>query len=300
MKIKKINKEMKIKFLIVFLVVTLSISFVSALNFIHFGDVDASSNSTIKVPLYIETDFPLISLQTAFYSSNPEMFTIMLNKPADFIRDSSPALLRNAPSFGVNSLYEHSTMYFFLNNPTSGNFSNVLVPGRHLVGELQVRVGDVPIGTEACIQFDTYTLPVCAVFPNQCQRNIMVFWDNEINNWSSEILDIETQTDRGCIFVTSSESEIHFIRGDVNLDGRVDIADAIYLLSYLFGSQNTKLNCMDSADANDDGKIDIADAIRILAYLFSGIPLQPPSPTPGSDPTEDDLDCSCYPQSMCV
>ena len=47
---------------------------------------------------------------------------------------------------------------------------------------------------------------------------------------------------------------------------------------------------MDAADANDDGSIDIADAIYLLSYLFGGGDQPPPPfPDPGIDPTPDTL-----------
>lgn len=66
-----------------------------------------------------------------------------------------------------------------------------------------------------------------------------------------------------------------FKRGDVNADGAINIADAVYLLGNLFpiGAPNV-LVCNESADANNDGAINIADAVAILSALF-GSPAQP-------------------------
>ena len=84
---------------------------------------------------------------------------------------------------------------------------------------------------------------------------------------------------------------VGFVRGDVNGDGRVDIADAVSLLRRLFIVPEDS-NCPDASDANDDGRIDIADPIYLLQYLFMGGP-QPPNPFPGcgEDPTDDHLEC---------
>ena len=81
-----------------------------------------------------------------------------------------------------------------------------------------------------------------------------------------------------------------FIRGDVNIDGKVQISDPINLLDHLFADGS--IGCSDSSDANDDGSVDLADSIFILGYLFSNGP-QPPPPftAPGSDPTDDSLGC---------
>ena len=51
-------------------------------------------------------------------------------------------------------------------------------------------------------------------------------------------------------------------------------------------------NCEDALDANDDGQLDIADAIYVLNYLFiAGPAMPPPFPEPGLDPTADGLGC---------
>jgi len=88
----------------------------------------------------------------------------------------------------------------------------------------------------------------------------------------------------------------------------VEIADAAAVISSLFRTSIFRFNppCRDACDANDDGRIDLADAVGILYFLFvPGTPLLPPPypgfdgaawPSivrvgPGVDPTEDPLDC---------
>jgi len=84
-----------------------------------------------------------------------------------------------------------------------------------------------------------------------------------------------------------------FIRGDANSDGRVNIADAVTVLMYLFENGHGPLGCEDAADANDDGTLNIGDAIRILVRLFgAGTAFDPPYPGCGTDPTPDALSCS--------
>jgi hypothetical protein len=51
-------------------------------------------------------------------------------------------------------------------------------------------------------------------------------------------------------------------------------------------------NCPDSTDVNDDGKVDISDPIYLMSYLFlGGRPPDLPFPLAGMDPTADPLDC---------
>ena len=82
----------------------------------------------------------------------------------------------------------------------------------------------------------------------------------------------------------------HFIRGDANLDGSIDLADVDTILAGAY--RGIPFPCPDAADINDDGAIDISDAITALQYLFSGSPQPPaPFPDPGPDSTDDPLDC---------
>lgn len=83
-----------------------------------------------------------------------------------------------------------------------------------------------------------------------------------------------------------------FTRGDANADSQVNIADSIFLLSYLF-TGGAAPSCQSSGDANDDGALNIGDPIYLLTYLFSGGP-PPPSPFAAcaTDPTADGLNCA--------
>lgn len=97
-----------------------------------------------------------------------------------------------------------------------------------------------------------------------------------------------------------------FLRGDSNDDGKVNLADAICTLSFLFGPADDACKigvgkCQDKADTNDDGKVNLADAITLLDVLFgTGHDIPPPSIDCGVDPTDDDdlVDCD-YPEGIC-
>jgi len=69
----------------------------------------------------------------------------------------------------------------------------------------------------------------------------------------------------GAVLVESDGVGVY--AADCNGDVKIDIADAVYLLQYLFAHKSPP-GCAKAADANDDDKLDIADAIKILGYLF--------------------------------
>ncbi|MEM7166709.1 MAG: CARDB domain-containing protein [Planctomycetota bacterium] len=88
-----------------------------------------------------------------------------------------------------------------------------------------------------------------------------------------------------------ADGAARFLRGDVSVDGFLNVADAVQLLQGLF--TGAPLTCRDAADVNDDGSVDISDPVRLLQYMF-GVGAVPPGPFPNcaSDPTTDTLDCA--------
>jgi parallel beta-helix repeat protein len=85
-----------------------------------------------------------------------------------------------------------------------------------------------------------------------------------------------------------------FLRGDSNADGKLNVADPVYTLLYIFVAGHAP-TCLDTADANDDGTINVADAVYALQFLFvDGPVIPPPFPECGVDPTLDELGCLEY------
>jgi hypothetical protein len=102
-----------------------------------------------------------------------------------------------------------------------------------------------------------------------------------------------------CLRMVSDERRPRFVRGDVNADGTINIADAIQSINFLFGGGAVP-TCLDAADVNNDARlgdphpIDLADAIFLLQFLFgNGTP--PPEPF-GSFPPRFPLDCGVDPE----
>jgi hypothetical protein len=79
-----------------------------------------------------------------------------------------------------------------------------------------------------------------------------------------------------------------FIRGDLNGDGEVDLADAIFIVYAVvpgfdaWGSYS--IGCFGAADANADESVNLADAIYLIDYQFrGGAPPAEPFPACGTD-----------------
>jgi hypothetical protein len=69
------------------------------------------------------------------------------------------------------------------------------------------------------------------------------------------------------------------LAGDLNGDERVNVADAVYLLLYLF-SQGRAPWCPALANTNGDVSVNVADAVYLLLYLFR----EGPPPVPPEEP----------------
>jgi hypothetical protein len=57
--------------------------------------------------------------------------------------------------------------------------------------------------------------------------------------------------------------------GDVNGDGKIDVADVFYLINYLFAGGSDPI---EPADLNGDSVVDVADVFYLINYLFAGGP----------------------------
>lgn len=94
----------------------------------------------------------------------------------------------------------------------------------------------------------------------------------------------------------TGRGDVEFLRGDVNQDGQVSISDAGAYDCILFCA-GPPPPCEDAVDVDDNSVIDIVDMVVLLVHLYGDDPsmsIQPPFPSPGSDPTEDSLSCDSY------
>jgi hypothetical protein len=83
-----------------------------------------------------------------------------------------------------------------------------------------------------------------------------------------------------------------FRRGNANGDQRIDLADAMEICGHIFRGRPAP--CEDAMDTNDDGDLNVADAVFLLSYLFvdGEEPLWPGPQFRRYDPTPDLLGCA--------
>jgi hypothetical protein len=63
----------------------------------------------------------------------------------------------------------------------------------------------------------------------------------------------------------------NWLVGDADGDGLVNISDAVYLISYIFGGGDPATpDAVGSGDPNCDGTVNITDAVYLISYIFGG------------------------------
>ncbi len=89
---------------------------------------------------------------------------------------------------------------------------------------------------------------------------------------------------------------LNFKRGDLNMNDAVSLTDVILMVkNVLFGLDPVPFDCQDSADIDDNGLLEIADGIYLITYLFLDGQIPPePFTSCGRDPSADELTCSSY------
>ena len=83
---------------------------------------------------------------------------------------------------------------------------------------------------------------------------------------------VRTDGSIGDSLIYQAQNKSPLLLGDPNSDGAINVADVIYLISYLFKGGPVPLPISESGDANCDGKVNVADIVYLVAYLFKGGP----------------------------
>ncbi len=98
-----------------------------------------------------------------------------------------------------------------------------------------------------------------------------------------------------CLGPFTGNEEVTFKRGDCNVDGNLDIADAVTSLTYQFIGTVIP-TCFDACDFDDSGALDVSDPIASLSYQFLGTapPAAPGIENCGEDTTADELTCESF------
>jgi hypothetical protein len=139
-----------------------------------------------------------------------------------------------------------------------------IVPGEFLINE-----GDVPV---TGIDFPAESFFDVSFDVKSFIDDYPLMWGTEDNPYT-----VSGMFDDMTPFILSRTVEcIGHISGDANLDGNVNVGDAVFLISYVFrDGPAPRLEA--TADANCDGSVNVADAVRLVNFIFrnGAVPCHP-------------------------
>ena len=101
----------------------------------------------------------------------------------------------------------------------------------------------------------------------------VTFRSNSTNGTSSLNMSVTTFKDATphCSkipYIVQNGTYTAMMNGDVNGDGKVDIADAMYLAKHILGKSGFEVIIVGAADVNGDGEVDIADVMYLAKHIL--------------------------------
>ncbi len=250
---------------------------------VRLGDVEALPGERASVPLFVSQSSSFSALQIVV-RYNPEQFTIL---PSN---DETKDLFFAETYFDFSTAKSSHIIFSLLDFPEEGvcRFGfvpSLIIPDYNL--ELEENhvlniVGDVSPAAEPGTVIDFAFTSHAAEFglvQTEVTQSLEAFLPSTLIPGSITV-----------------KAPTRFVRGDSNLDGGIDISDAIHMLQFMFIG-GVPMTCLDAADTNDDGASEITDSIGLLNHLFlGGLPPAAPWPGCGADLSEDTLNCGGYPE----
>ena len=85
--------------------------------------------------------------------------------------------------------------------------------------------------------------------------------------WEGNATEVAFNVNKQCRFTTITVTVAGFMRGDVNVNGEVSIADVTTLIDYMLGVVTEGINPA-AADCNQDSHVSIADVTALIDFLL--------------------------------
>ncbi|HKK20472.1 MAG TPA: dockerin type I repeat-containing protein, partial [candidate division Zixibacteria bacterium] len=104
----------------------------------------------------------------------------------------------------------------------------------------------------------------------RCQYDVRDFVHQQVPFYDISYVEVIVTgqlTDGQSFEIVDSVRFIGHLRGDLNLDGSIDISDVIKMVDYFFANGSAPAD-LGVADLNEDGKIDISDLMVLIEMTF--------------------------------
>ncbi|MEM7234694.1 MAG: hypothetical protein AAF517_21120 [Planctomycetota bacterium] len=255
---------------------------------IRLGHVDARPGDFVQIPVEIEITHPVATMHLAV-EYDPAVFTPLAQDPTSL---PDARFFRGTPLEDARDRNYHNVFFSAVDVPDPSprsiyrvGFTFFIQPFQYLENSVVFQLlGTIPENAEPGREMEFRPVTFDAG-PYVMENEIVGNGYRRSPGLSSGSLTVL--------------APVEFVRGDSNVDGQVDISDAIHALSYLFLG-GASISCDDAADVNDNGQHDLSDSISLLAHLFlGGLGPRAPWPDCGVDPSDDPIECeghvSCLP-----
>ena len=83
--------------------------------------------------------------------------------------------------------------------------------------------------------------------------------------------DAQGKTAEKTMSFTVTEKPSTILRGDVDLNGKVELSDVLMIQKYLAKMITLSEDQLKAGDVTDDGKVDVSDVLKIQNYLAKKI-----------------------------
>jgi len=194
----------------------------------------------------------------SFTVQPPDVATIRIGNATG--RETLPITINDAANVGsVDLTLTFNASIVNVTNVTGGDF-DVTTSNLEHVHEGWVRIGAIQAGSPGMSH--NITLAEVAFSPvgsagETCSLNLSVTTFKDATPACAKMP-----------YVVMNGTYMAFLNGDVNDDGVVDIADAMYLAKHVLGIPGFEVINVEAADVNGDGVIDLADAMYLAMHVL--------------------------------
>lgn len=229
---------------------------------VSFTATDSSGN--VSTPRNVTIDVGVVPRDLLFTTSTPEQIpqggvpgAVGVVIPVNFVQVQS--------SYGVQFDFVYDPASF---TPTLVQASNRLdgfslyddlgqTPGRLRIVAFSLNGDEIGAGTTSVLFNVIGNIPASAA-PGVYD---IVFEDAfESINPDPNVASVELATENGNVFVD--------FLGDVNLDGRIDVADVVNVVGYILGDFSLSFRQFVAADVVQDNLVDVFDLVEIINIIF--------------------------------
>ena len=212
--------------------------------------VNITMDDGVNPPVYDNTrSIVVANISTAIISIGNASATVTI-----------PITIENGTNVGaVDITITYNASVVNVTGVTGGDMDVTIANLEHM-HEGFVRIGAFQtsnLGLDGNITFANVTFEPVGSVGGTCSLNLSVMTFKDATPQCNKIP-----------YIVQNGTYTTVLNGDVNGDGKVDIADAMYLAKHVLGKSGFEEIIVGAADVNDDGIIDIADAMYLAKHVI--------------------------------